>query len=248
MQTITIRDIIDILFVAALFYGTFRLLKRNGVMNLFWGILAFVLVWLFITYGLHLELTGAILDQVMNVGALALIVIFQNEIRAFIYRVGSKVTIPHFLRRDQQLQQKYERAMNQIVIACRHMSEHKIGALIILSRRQDLHEFSDTGERVDAIVSARMIENIFFKNSPLHDGAMFINRDRITSAGCILPVSQINNLPKHYGLRHRAALGITERTDAFAIVVSEETGEIAIATGETMRPVSVQELASEIVK
>ena len=153
MQTITIRDIIDILFVAALFYGTFRLLKRNGVMNLFWGILAFVLVWLVITYGLHLELTGAILDQVMNVGALALIVIFQNEIRAFIYRVGSKVTIPHFLRRDQQLQQKYERAMNQIVIACRHMSEHKIGALIILSRRQDLHEFSDTGERVDAVHS-----------------------------------------------------------------------------------------------
>lgn len=247
MQSITLKDIIDILLVAGIFYGTFRILQRNGVMNLFWGILAFVLVWLVVSYGIHLELTGAILDQVMSVGALAIIVIFQNEIRAFFYRVGSKVSIPHFLRRDQQ-QQKHDRAMNQIVIACRHMSEHKIGALIIITRHQDLHEFSDTGERVDAIISARMIENIFFKNSPLHDGAMFVNGERITSAGCILPVSQRNDLPKHYGLRHRAALGLTERTDAFAVVVSEETGEIAIAIGDTMRPVSVQELASEIVK
>ena len=248
MQFITVKDIIDILLVAGIFYGTFRLLQRNGVMNLFWGILAFVILWLVVTYGFHLELTGAILDQVMSVGALALIIIFQSEIRAFIYRVGSKVSIPHFLRRDQQERQKHDRAMNQIVTACRHMSEHKIGALIILTRRQDLHEFSDTGERIDAVVSSRMIENVFFKNSPLHDGAMFVTGDRIDSAGCILPVSQTTDLPKHYGLRHRAALGLTERTDAFAIVVSEETGEIAIASGDFMRPVSVQELAAEIVK
>ena len=247
MLSITIKDIIDILLVAGIFYGTFRLLQRSGVMNLFWGILAFILVWFIVSYGFHLELTGAILDQIMSVGALALIVIFQNEIRAFIYRIGSKVAIPHFLRKNQQ-QEIYARAMEQIVMACRHMSEHKIGALIILKRRQDLHEFSDTGEQVDAVVSARMIENIFFKNSPLHDGAMFVSGNRILSAGCILPVSQTQDLPKHYGLRHRAALGITERTDAFAIVVSEETGEIAIASGETMRAVSVQELASEIIR
>jgi uncharacterized protein (TIGR00159 family) len=247
MQSITLKDIIDILLVATIFYGTFRLLKRNGVMNLFWGILAFILVWFIVSYGFHLELTGAILDQVVSVGALALIVIFQNEIRAFIYRVGSKVSMPHFLRKDVQ-HETHDRAMDQIVMACRHMSEHRIGALIIIKRLQDLHEFSDTGEKVDAVVSARMIENIFFKNSPLHDGAMFVSGNRISSAGCILPVSQKSDIPKHYGLRHRAALGITERTDAIAIVVSEETGEIALAQGDVMRPVSVQELATELMK
>lgn len=246
---ITVTDIIDILIVAGILYGTFRLLRKSGAVNLFWGIMAFVLVWLVARYVFRLELTGAILDQIVNVGAIALIVIFQNEIRGFFYRIGARFSHGRrlFFRHTTQQQEQLEREMNQIVMACRHMSQSHTGALIILTHYQDLKEWSDTGEEVDAAVSARMIEQIFYKNTPLHDGALFITNGRLESAACILPVSQNPNLPTHYGLRHRAALGLTEKTDATAVVVSEETGTISIAQGDRMNPVREEDLLSKLV-
>lgn len=242
------KDIIDILFVAAILYGGFYLLRKSGAANLFWGILAFVLLWLLVSYVLHLELVGAIMDQIVSVGAIALIVIFQNEIRSFFYRVGGKLSSSSVFSRRTHQQQVVDRAMDQLVKACHHMSESHTGALIILTGHQDLHEFTSTGEKVDAMVSARMIENIFFKNTPLHDGALFITNGRLDSAACILPVSHNSNLPQHYGLRHRAALGLTEKTDAIAIVVSEETGAISVARGNEIQLVPINALASYLTQ
>jgi uncharacterized protein (TIGR00159 family) len=138
--------------------------------------------------------------------------------------------------------EKAQRQIDSIVLACSHLSASKTGALIVIANQQGLSEYSDTGEVVDAAISVRIIENIFFKNTPLHDGAMIISAGRIHAAACILPVSKRQDLPKSYGLRHRAALGLTEKTDALAIVVSEETGKISVALGDTIKAVTTNEL------
>lgn len=240
---ISIKDFIDILLVALLMYEGFRLLKRSGAVTLFWGLAAFALAWWLVVYVLQLELTGAILDRVMSVAAIALIVIFQEEIRTFFYRLGSRVTWLDFnriFRRHHRAEN--EHFVSELVIACQHMSESKTGALIVLQGTQSLDEFTATGEKIDATASARLIENIFFKNTPLHDGALITSGTRLQAAACILPVSKNLSIPQHYGLRHRAALGLTEKTDAFAIIVSEETGRISIAQGDTIRIVQIDEL------
>ncbi len=241
---VNVKDIIDILFVAIILYETFRLLKRSGVVNLFWGILAFIIVWFVVSYVLTLELTGALFDRIISVGAIAIIVIFQDEIRAFFYHIGSRFSFTALQKsfRLNKNQEQHEHEVKQIVRACANMSKTKTGALIIITRTQDLREYASTGESIDAVISARMIENIFFKNTPLHDGALLISHHRLDSAACILPISKNLNIPQYYGLRHRAALGITEKTDAVAIVVSEETGNISLAIGETIQLVQQNEL------
>lgn len=240
---VSIKDLIDILLVSLLMYEGFRLLKRSGAVTLFWGLAAFAVAWWLVVYVLQLELTGAILDRVMSVAAIALIVIFQEEIRTFFYRLGTRVTWldinRHFRKRRRA---ENEHFVSELILACQHMSETKTGALIVLTGSQSLDDFAATGETVDAMASSRLIENIFFKNTPLHDGALIISGLRLHAAACILPVSKNLNIPQHYGLRHRAALGLTEKTDAFAIVVSEETGRISIAQGDTIRVVQIDEL------
>lgn len=237
------KDIIDILCVAIILYEMFRLLKKSGVVNVFWGILAFILVWFVVSYALALELTGALFDRIISVGAIALIVIFQDEIRTFFYHVGERFSfsvIHRNLRTGKQ--QRSERDTMQIVLACKNMAKTKTGALIVLKRQQELSEYAESGEKIDAEINARLIENIFFKNTPLHDGGMIIANGRILCASCILPVSKNQRIPKHYGLRHRAALGIAEKTDALVIVVSEETGEISVAQDNSIHPVKIDEL------
>lgn len=235
-----IKDIVDILLVALILYETFRLLRRSGVVNLFWGILAFVVVWFVVSMVFQLELTGALFDRIISVGAIALIVIFQEEIRSFFYRVGARFSTWRTLgHRNTRLEQSFD----QIVMACEHMCKTHTGALIVIADGTELKEFTDTGEYIDAEISARMIENIFFKNTPLHDGALIIVDGRLHSAACILPVSKRHDIPQHFGLRHRAALGLTEKNaDVTAIVVSEETGKMAVAKGETIRAVNRDEL------
>lgn len=230
--TFGIKDIIDILLVAFIMYEIYRLLRSSGAVNLFWGIFAFIFAWILVSYVFALELTGALFDRIISVGAIALMIIFQDEIRAFFYRLGSRFSSLQLRRNRSSLQRERQDLLHEIVLACGHMSSSKTGALIILSGKQDLREYSDTGEKLDAKISARLIENIFFKNTPLHDGALFVYKGRLESAACILPVSKRVDLPQHYGLRHRAALGLTEKTDALAIVVSEETGNISIAYGD----------------
>lgn len=237
-----LRDAIDILLVATMMYQVFILLRRSGAANLFWGILAFLVTWILVTVVFQLELTGLIFDRIVSVGAIALIVIFQEEIRGFIYRIGGRFSRFKLLSHSIDTESEWEQAVQQIVIACRHMSKSYTGALIVISKEHRYAEFTDSGEHLDAIVSARTIENIFFKNTPLHDGAMFIVQGRIEAAACILPVSKNPDLPQQYGLRHRAALGLTEKTDTLCVVVSEETGKISVARGSEMHYVSEDEL------
>lgn len=236
------KDVIDILLVAVILYETYRLLRRTGAKNLFWGILAFIIVWFLVSYVFQLDLTGALFDRIISVGAIALIVIFQEEIRMFFYRVGSRFSSWKIFDRHENADESTRQVIQEVTQACRHMAKTKTGALIVLAGSGSLKEVVDSGEKLDAAVSARLIENIFFKNTPLHDGALVIRNGRMLAAACILPVSKDLTIPQHYGLRHRAALGLVERSDATCIVVSEETGHVSIAHEGEIHEVSDDQL------
>lgn len=225
-------DVVDIVLVAILLYKVHKMLKNSSASRVFFGILVFVLAWLVVNFVFEMQLMGSLMNQIVNVGAFALIVLFQDEIRRFLSLLGSKENfVLRFLGKyfSAPTPKMEESMAMQIVIACKNMSRNKIGALILLKRNDDLKSFEVTGETLDAVISSRLIENIFFKNSPLHDGAMVIADGKIVSAGCILPVSHSSSIPKECGLRHRAALGVSEQTDALVVVVSEETGNISLA-------------------
>ena len=231
-----IKDVIDIVLVALLLYYIYRLMKESRSLNIFIGVIVFVLVWLFVSQVLEMRLLGAILDKLVGVGALALIVLFQEEIRRFLYSLGAHRQFKRLAKffeghRNARQSEETRQMIVPIVLACMSMGKGKVGALIIIERASPLDDIMDTGDRIDANINQRLIENIFFKNSPLHDGAMIISQKRIKAAGCILPVSHDLNIPKELGLRHRAAMGISQVSDAIAIVVSEETGRISIAMG-----------------
>ena len=237
------KDVIDILLVAGIMYEMYRLLRKTGASNLFWGILAFIVVWFLVSFVFQLDLTGALFDRIISVGAIALIVIFQEEIRMFFYRIGSRFSSWSIFRpRTPEGEGVSRQQILEITQACRHMASTKTGALIVLAGAGSLKEIVDTGERLDAQVSARLIENIFFKNTPLHDGALVIRDEKMLAAACILPVSKNLDIPQYYGLRHRAALGLAEKSDATCIVVSEETGHISVAKEGQIREVSEDEL------
>ena len=227
----SIKDLVDILLVALMLFYFYKLMKESGSLNLFIGIFVFIIVWLLVSQILQMKLLGGILDTLVNVGALALIVLFQDEIRRFLREIGSQ----HRVRRIVEMftgkkEVKTDHAeMMPIVMACMNMSKRKEGALIVIEQGDKLGEIINTGESIDAAINQLLIENIFFKNSPLHDGAMVISQKRIVAAGCLLPVSHSMDIPKSLGLRHRAALGVAQETDAIAIVVSEETGAITVA-------------------
>ena len=227
----SIKDLIDILLVAYLLYQTYRLMKDSGSINIFVGILVFIGCWLIVSQVLEMRLLGSIFDKLVSVGVIALIVLFQDDIRKFLVTVGSHKrwrNLLRFLRSSQQ--EKVEKTdIMPIVMACMSMSKSKTGALIVIEKNVPLNEIIRSGETINADVNQRLIENIFFKNSPLHDGAMIIRHKQIIAAGCILPVSHDLNIPKELGLRHRAAMGVSQETNALAIIVSEETGGISVA-------------------
>ncbi len=231
-----IKDVIDILLVASLLYYVWRLMKASGSLNIFYGILVFVVVSAVVSQVLEMKLLGFIVNNLVNVGALALIVIFQEEIRRFFLTLGSQRQINaitrFFTSRMHNPEAEHEnQQIVKLVLACDYMSKNKVGALIIIEREMSLSDIVTRGEKIDANMSVELIKNIFFKNSPLHDGAMIVSHNRIAAAGCILPVSHNLNIPKELGLRHRAALGITQQSDAISIIVSEETGSISVAQG-----------------
>ena len=238
---IDIKDIIDILLAAFIMFEVYRLLRRSGAVNLFCGIFAFVFAWILVSFVFRLSLTGALFDRIIGVGAIALLIIFQEEIRAFIYRLGARFSKLQFLAPSEQNKMN-DKSLQDIVNACKHMCEKRTGALLVLAGSTELKEYVDTGERVDALVSSALIENIFFKNSPLHDGAIIIQNNRIEAAACILPISRRTDLPKQFGLRHRAALGMAEKTDALIIVVSEETGRLCLAHDSDIKEIDDAEL------
>ena len=233
---IGIKDIVDILLVVILLYQMFKLLKRTGALNIFLGIMAFLICWFLVSYVFKMELLGGIFDRVVSVGAFALIVLFQDEIRRFFSKIGSKQrwSFLNFLKRffgshNNTEKDRTDYHLIQVVLACRNLAKTSTGGLIVITRSNDLEFYSHSGEQINGTISSRLIENIFFKNSPLHDGALIITNRSIKAAACILPVSKNQSIPKRMGLRHRAALGITEHSDAIAIVISEETGHISWA-------------------
>lgn len=224
-----IADAIDIILFALLLYQLYRLLRGTAAIRIFWTIVILFLLWKLLTAA-HLMLLSAVLGEVISVGVIALIVVFQPEIRKFLLLIGNtrivKIVSGRFHR--NQRNEAFKPVLNSVVRACRRMSESKTGALIVFEKETPLDEFIATGERLDAIVSRELIENIFFKNSPLHDGAMIIKNRRIMAARCILPVSDREDISPDLGLRHRSAIGVTTLTDAIVVVVSEETGSISL--------------------
>lgn len=248
MIEVGIKDIIDIVLVALLLFYIYKLMRESSSANIFGGVLIFVLVWIFVSKVFEMRLLGGIFDTLINVGSLALIILFQEEIRQFFSSIGTQRAsrVFHWLHRHREGNIHREDIM-PIVMACMSMGKQKIGALIVVERDMNLNDISKTGEIIDATISQRLIENIFFKNSPLHDGAMVVSKKRIKAAGCILPVSHDNAIPKSLGLRHRAALGISQKCDCMAIIVSEETGGISIAqNGQFALKLSAEQLESQL--
>ncbi len=233
MDSFGIRDVLDIAIVALLLFYLYRIMKESGTINIFFGVLSFIVVWVFASQILEMKLIGTILDKFMSIGLLVLVILFQEQIKRFLVELGDhkrwrflKQWFRHTKADANAGSRKYVLA---IVYACMNMAKSKTGALIVIQQNIPLESYEKSGDMIDALINSRLIENIFFKNSPLHDGALIIANGRLASAGCILPVSHDRNVPRSLGLRHRSALGISQATDAFAIVVSEETGNISIA-------------------
>lgn len=251
----SIKDIIDIVLVALLLYYFYRIMRESRSLNVFIGIMMFIGIWLFVSQILEMRLLGSILDKLVSVGVIALLVIFQEEIRRFLYSLGSRERSGRLLRmfvkkdNDKASDADKKRIIMPIVMACMNMARQKVGALIVIERNSPLKDICDTGDNIDARITQRLVENIFFKNSPLHDGAMVIRNRRIAAAGCILPVSHDLNIPKELGLRHRAALGMSQDSDAISIICSEETGRISVAIqGEFQLRLSAEKLEAVLTE
>lgn len=234
-------------------YYIYRLMKESRSLNVFIGIIVFVVVWLFVSQVIEMRLLGSIMDKLVSVGVIGLIVLFQEEIRKFLYSLGThqrmRSIFKLFANKSGEDIEEDKETIMPIVLACMDMSKNKVGTLIVIERAIPLDDIVNTGDLIDARINQRLIENIFFKNSPLHDGAMIISKKRIKSAGCILPVSHSLDIPKDLGLRHRAAMGISQDSDAIAVIVSEETGRISVAIkGEFRLRLSAEELESVLAR
>lgn len=235
--TIRFLDILDILLVAFLLYQIYNLIRGTTAINIFIGIFSLYLLWL-VVKALSMDLLSSILGQVIGVGVIALIIVFQQEIRRFLLIISTRYITNRKFSFEKLFSFGEEKVneinIDSIVNACSNMSAFKTGALIAISKRSDLLSFIRTGDIINADTSSRLLESIFFKNSPLHDGAVIIKKDRIAAARCVLPTTDRIDLPPQFGMRHRAALGITEKTDAVVVLVSEETGAISFAKEENL--------------
>ena len=225
-------DYLDILVVAYLIYKLLPLLRTPHIMRLARTVIALVLIaW--ITSAAKLYTINWLLNQLLAIGLLAFVVLFQPELRRMLDHLGN-VKISKFFGMPRQVQEM-DAVITQTVRACEAMSRKKVGALIVFARDQRLEEYFKTGTAIDAQVSDQLVRNIFFKNSPLHDGAMIIRDGRIAAAGCVLPLSNNENLAPELGTRHRAGVGMSEATDAVVVIVSEENGSISVAAGGMLK-------------
>lgn len=248
LSFITIRflDILDILLVAFLLYQLYRLIRGTVAFNIVIGLFSLYLFWI-VVRALNMELLGSIMGQFIGVGVLALIIVFHPEIRKFLVFIGTNYNLNKILSLDKLMRTGKHKKINHqqidnIVDACVSMGKSKTGALIVIAGQTGLNEQISTGERISARISSSLIKTIFFKNSPLHDGAIVIKGNKIVAAGCILPLTQ-KELDKALGLRHRAAVGMSENSDALCIIVSEERGSLSVAQkGEIKRRISKETL------
>ncbi len=234
LELLGIKDIFDIVIVAIIIYQIYRILVGTSAINILVAIIAFAVMYVLVAYVFQMELLTFLMNKIVNVGIILLVILFQDDIRSFVATLTQKRsmrflrTLKRFFSPNADNPVKLA-SISQLVAAVEYMAKTKTGAIIVIQRTADLSMYCETGEIIDAQIKTRLIENIFYKNTPLHDGAMIIYKDMIKAAGCILPVSHDRTLPKNLGLRHRAALGITEKTDASVIIVSEETGKISFA-------------------
>lgn len=231
---IRLGDILDVLMVAALVYWLYRLIRGTNIMRIFWAIVVFYLAWRIFDL-FNMRLCSQIFGGIISIGLISLVIVFQPEIRKFLLFVGTKTSLSgdsfikrfRFWRNDAN--KKSGPNFDPYVQACMHMSQSKTGALIIFKRSNDVEEIATTGERLNADTSAALLEALFFKNSPLHDGAVIVQGNRIIAARCILPVTSRTDIDPNLGLRHRSAIGVSEQLDVMSVIVSEETGAISYA-------------------
>jgi uncharacterized protein (TIGR00159 family) len=236
-----LTDAIDILLVAFILYQLYKMVKGTAAINVFIGLALIYVIWI-IVRAFELKLLGSILGKFINVGVIAIMIVFQQEIRRFLLYIGSNEFLKNknwrtiFSLTATNNVSRFNVDADPIINACFNMSETKTGALIILSKKSDLKFYINTGETIDSALTDKMLENIFYKNSPMHDGAVVIKDNRIIAARCVLPVTEKENFPSHFGMRHRAAVGITETTDAIAITVSEQTGGVSLTVNGEITP------------
>lgn len=223
MMTIGIADIIDIVIVAYLLYKAIWFVRKTNSYNLAKG-LAVLLIVLWISYIFNLKMINYLLRKAVELGLIAILILFQPELRRVLERMGSNFSSGH-----QAASNEMDTAIAQTVLACSDMSDSRTGALIIFERNVKLNDIMSTGTIIDSNTTAELLKNLFFNKAPLHDGAVVIRDGRIAAAGCVLPLTQNKNLSKDLGMRHRAGIGLSEQSDAVVVIVSEETGAVSVA-------------------
>jgi uncharacterized protein (TIGR00159 family) len=244
-----IKDIVDVLLAMFLLYQAYKIMRSSGNQALFGGVVSVIFVWLLFSQVIHMRFITKIVESLFNFGVIALVIIFQNEIRRYLATLGSSKGWRFLYRMFERknVEKKSQKYIAPLVMACIGMAKSNTGALIVIQQKMDLTQYIETGEKFHADVNARLIENIFFKNSPLHDGAMIIVDNEIRAAECILPVAHNAEMPKELGLRHRSALGMATETDAIVIIVSEERGAISVAHyGKLHIDISPEELQRQL--
>lgn len=249
---VTWVDFIDIALVSILLYQVYKLIRGSIAVNIFLGILALYLVYL-IVRAAQMELLAKILGQFMGVGVLAMIILFQPEIRKFLLLIGrtTEINRDSIFKSLQNWRQGYHNDfdVHQLIEAAKSMKATHTGALIVFSRDTDLKSYCETGEMLDAEVNRRLILSIFNKHTPLHDGAAIIHKGRILAARCVLPVSENDHLPAQFGLRHRSAIGMSEVTDTLVLAISEETGRLILArNGKFIRGLRLWQVEQKIIE
>ena len=231
---IRVSDVLDIVIIAFLVYNLLRMVKSTRAENILKGVVAFLLV-LWMVDILQLNTIAYIMKNLVQVGILAIIILFQPEIRQILEKVGSRNIKLLRVFNDPKQQSELETAIDQTVIACSEMSQSKTGVLIVFERDIHLDDMVRSGTTLDAAVSSELLKNIFFVKAPMHDGAVIIRHGRILGAGCMLPLSKNVNLSRDLGMRHRAGIGMSENSDAVVVIVSEETGSISVAIGGMLK-------------
>lgn len=244
-------DFVDVFLVSVLLYQVYKLIRGSIAVNIFLGILALYLVYL-IVRAAQMELLTTILGQFMNVGVLAMIILFQPEIRKFLLVIGRGTEFrENIFKTIANWRHEYhdDFDIGQVLEAAKTLKATKTGALIVFSRDTELKFYAQTGDALDAEVSKRLLLSIFNKNSPLHDGAAIIHKGRVKAARCVLPVSENDNIPPNYGLRHRAAIGMSENTDTLIMAISEETGRLLLArNGKYLRALKLKQIEQKILE
>ena len=228
LPTIKVMDIVDILVVAFLIYKVIMMVRSTSAARIAKSVLI-ILILAGVTQLLNMYLLNYILDKILEIGLVALIVVFQPELRRMLEKLGSK-NVREILSVKEE-QREIDRVIEQTVQACEIMSRERVGVLLVFERETPLDDYFKTGTIVDAQLSEQLLRNLFFKNSPLHDGAVIVRGGRVAAAGCVMPLSDNPHLPSDLGTRHRAAIGVSETTDAIVLIVSEETGIISMAKG-----------------